>query len=271
MATFDKIAPSYRQTSLVQASAGQQLMHLLDIPDNADILDIGCGTGNLTASLAEITTGHVTGIDPSENMISEASGAIMDPRIRFFVNNAEEIDFWEQFDIVYCNSAFQWFIDPARCLGNFRKALRPGGKIGMQAPARHDYCPAFIEAISECCSDPEIRQVFDGFRSPWFLPDSAETYRNLFERAGFRVLLCRIEASHSLRTPSEAFDIFNSGAKAGYLNPAYYDRPWPAGYETSLLEGIRNSFMSMAGADGRFDLMFYRIFTIAENPATIDS
>lgn len=271
MAAFDKIASSYRQTSLVQASAGEHLMDLLGIAGNADILDVGCGTGNLTAALANKTTGSVTGIDPSKGMIAEATKAMQDQRLRFVVTGAEEMDFNREFDIVYCNSAFQWFSDPARCLVNIRKALRPGGKAGVQAPARQNYCPLFIEAIGDCCTDPEIRQVFDGFRSPWFMLDSADAYRNLFESAGLRVLFCSIEESHSMRTPSEAFDIFSSGAKAGYLNPACYDRPWPSGFETSFLDGIRSSFISMAGADGRIDLMFYRIFTIAENPATIAS
>lgn len=45
MATFTDIASLYRQKSLVQASAGAQLIELLGIGGNADILDVGCGTG----------------------------------------------------------------------------------------------------------------------------------------------------------------------------------------------------------------------------------
>ncbi|NTW52990.1 MAG: methyltransferase domain-containing protein [Chlorobiaceae bacterium] len=264
MERFDEIASRYRQTSLVQASAGAKLIELLDIPKEADILDMGCGTGNLTAELAGKTTGRVTGIDPSGEMVRVASEAFSDQRTSFMQMEAEGIAFREEFDIVYCNSAFQWFRNPARFLDNAKKALRPGGRIGMQAPARHDYCPAFIAAIETCCENPEIGKVFSGFRSPWFFLDTEDEYRKLFEQAGFTVLFCTIEESRSRRTPQQVFDVFCSGAKAGYLDPACYYQPWPEWFETAFHNGIRQAFESQADNDGLIDLMFHRIFIVAE-------
>jgi trans-aconitate 2-methyltransferase len=264
MGTFDEIASRYRETSLVQASAGAKLIELLCIPADADILDVGCGTGNLTAELAGRTTGRVTGIDPSGAMAREAGRVYADPRIGFLTMDGNSMSFNEEFDILYCNSAFQWFREPSRFLANARAAIRKGGRIGMQAPARQDYCPAFIAAVDACCSDPAIRQVFDGFRSPWFFLESGEAYRKLFEEAGFRVLFCALEETGSRRTPSQAFDVFCSGAKAGYLDPACYGKPFPEGFEAAFLDGVRRSFEAMAEADGMFDLMFHRIFVVAE-------
>ncbi|NTU93910.1 MAG: class I SAM-dependent methyltransferase [Chlorobiaceae bacterium] len=264
MAIFDDIAARYRTTSLVQASAGEQLIGLLDISGSMDLLDVGCGTGNLTAALAGRTSGNVTGIDPSEAMIREASTAFPDPRISFRVMDDTGMDDEQAFDVIYCNSAFQWFRNPARFLGKARKALRPGGRIGVQAPATRQYCPVFIEAIGRCCADPSIRQVFSGFRPPWFFLESAEAYGDLFEAAGFRVLFCTIEESGSFRTPREVFDVFCSGATAGYLDPSCYDCPWPEGFENAFLDGMRRSFETMAAADGKLDLMFRRIFLVGD-------
>jgi ubiquinone/menaquinone biosynthesis C-methylase UbiE len=264
MERFDEIASRYRQTSLVQASAGAKLIELLDIPRNADILDVGCGTGNLTAELAGKTTGKVTGIDPSGEMVRVASAAFSDQRTNFRKMGAESIAFHDTFDIVYCNSAFQWFRDPARFLGNARQALRQGGRIGMQAPATLDYCPAFIDAIKTCCGNPAIRQVFSGFRPPWFFLETEEEYRSLFEQAGFRVLFANIEESRSLRTPQQAFDVFCSGARAGYLDPNCYEQPWPEGFESMFLDGIRKAIEHQAVNDGMINLMFHRIFVVAE-------
>jgi len=264
MATFDDIAARYRQTSLVQASAGAQLMELLDISGAPDILDVGCATGNLTAALAASTTGNVTGIDPSEAMIREASAAFPDPRIRFTVMGDAEMHYEQEFDVIYCNSAFQWFTNPSRFLASARKALRPSGRIGMQAPAKHEYCPVFIEAIGKCCAEETIGKVFEGFHSPWFFLESSAEYAGLFNAAGFRVLFCALEEARSRRTPAQVFDIFCSGAKAGYLNPACYEHQWPEGFETSFLDGIRRSFEAMAASDGMVDLLFNRIFVVAE-------
>jgi len=47
MSDFSTIASFYREKSHVQANAGKQLIDLLKIAPDADILDVGCGTGNL--------------------------------------------------------------------------------------------------------------------------------------------------------------------------------------------------------------------------------
>jgi hypothetical protein len=94
--------------------------------------------------------------------------------------------------------------------------------------------------------------------------DTEEAYRSLFEEAGFRVIFSALEETHNSQTPAQVFDIFGSGAKAGYLNPACYDAPFPEGFESLFLDGIRQSFESQADADGMIDLMFYRIYVVAE-------
>ncbi len=73
MATFTTISSDYKNKSLVQASASNILIDSLNISKNANILDVGCGTGNLTAELAKLTTGKVLGTDRAEGMILEAN------------------------------------------------------------------------------------------------------------------------------------------------------------------------------------------------------
>lgn len=252
-------------TSLVQASAGAQLIELLDIPGNADILDVGCGAGNLTVELSKRTSGIVTGIDPSEGMIREASSlARTEPRVKSLVMGCLGMPFREEFDIIFCNPAFQWFSDPSLFLEKAREALRQGGRIGIQAPAKRDYCPVFLQAISECCTNPEIRQLFSSFRSPWFMLESAEAYTVLFSAAGFSIKFCTLGESRNRYTPEKVFNVFSSGAKTGYLNPACYDTPITERFEPNFLDGIRDSFARQSDTDGLIDLLFYHIFLIAE-------
>ncbi|NTW70078.1 MAG: methyltransferase domain-containing protein [Chlorobiaceae bacterium] len=250
--------------SILTHRAGAQLIELLGIGGNADILDVGCGTGNLTMELSKRTTGSVSGIDPSEGMIREASKMYSDPRITFMVMDNREMTFHEEFDNIFCNSAFQWFRTPEHFLEKAYAALRPNGRIGIQAPAKKNYCPLFLKAIGESCTNPEIAQIFSGFRPPWCLLESGEEYSALFCKAGFRITYCSLEESRNRYTPEKVFDVFSSGAKAGYLNPAYYNTPLPEWFEAAFLEGIRGSFDRQCEADGLIDLLFYRIFLIAE-------
>jgi len=143
---FSEIAKRYEENSIVQTSAGEKLLKLLNIGEFEDVLDLGCGTGKLTAEIRKLTKGRVVGVDVSEGMIEEARKNASD--VEFIVKAAEEIDFKEEFDVIFCNSAFQWF-NPHKALERCFKALKPGGRIGVQAPAKKNYCPNFIKAIKE--------------------------------------------------------------------------------------------------------------------------
>jgi len=69
--TFTDISKRYKETSIVQSSAADILLALLDIKENESVLDVGCGTGNLTNRLFNKSRGRIVGIDPSSGMIEE--------------------------------------------------------------------------------------------------------------------------------------------------------------------------------------------------------
>ncbi|NTW49038.1 MAG: methyltransferase domain-containing protein, partial [Chlorobiales bacterium] len=227
MANFSTISSEYKEKSLVQASASKQLITLLSIPANADVLDVGCGTGNLTAELRTITSGRVVGIDQSEGMIEQAQNHYKDKAIEFYVLNDDQLSFSNEFDVIFCNSTFQWFKTPSVTLSKFKKALRASGKVGIQAPAKKEYCPNFIKAIEHCSKSDEVAALFSGFESPWFFLESAEEYGKLFENAGFEVISCRLDEVHQAYSPEKALDVFSSGAAAGYLNQQYFSKSLP--------------------------------------------
>ena len=91
---------------IVQTSAGEKLLRLLNIGENEDVLDLDCGTGKLTAKIRGLTKGKVVGIDSSKEMIEKARRNV---NAEFIVKAAEEMDFYSEFDVIFCNSAFQWF------------------------------------------------------------------------------------------------------------------------------------------------------------------
>ncbi len=69
---FSGIATKYEHYSFLQKSAADVLLEFLEIGDNDDVLDLGCGVGNLTRKIRGLTRGRVVGIDPSKGMIKEA-------------------------------------------------------------------------------------------------------------------------------------------------------------------------------------------------------
>jgi ubiquinone/menaquinone biosynthesis C-methylase UbiE len=263
---FSEIARRYERDSLVQRSAGDALIDLLAIRPGDDILDLGCGTGHLTCRLAEMTSGRVVGVDPSPGMIAQAR-ATRGEGPRFEVAAAEDLAVRAQFDAIFCNSAFQWLADPARALAACARALRGAGRMAVQAPATRAYCPNFLEGMAAVAREPATSATFARFKSPWFFLESADAYADLFRRAGFAVPVSRIETTRSWHSPEEALGVFESGAAAGYLNSDCYRGPLPDGYGASVRRILTREFRAQAGADGRLELVFRRIYLLAVTPA----
>ncbi len=263
---FTGISGSYSEKSIIQRHASDILIELLNIGKTSTILDIGCGTGKITGTLARITEARVLGIDPSEGMIRQAVAGNSCSNIRFEIGDAEKIHFNEEFDIIFCNSAMQWFRNIQRVFDNFYTTLKPGGRVGIQAPATTNYCPAFIAGTEQIRNDPVTGEVFNSFSIPWFFCDSPEEYRQIVEKAGFKAVVCRIDEVRSKHSTDEAFTIFSSGASAGYLNQDYYTMKIDNAYITRFESIMKQTFTGLADDTGMLELTFFRIYIIAEKP-----
>jgi trans-aconitate methyltransferase len=260
---FTEISARYERDSLIQKSAADRLISLLDIRSDDDVLDLGCGTGSLTRKIRMLTDGRVVGVDPSAGMIREAEENRGGLNVLFAVKSAEQLDYKEVFSAVFCNSAIQWFHDHKRALKNCHQALRIGGRMGIQAPAKKAYCPNFLAAIDAVAKDSRTAKAFTGFKPPWLFLDAAEEYAVMFKQVGFTVPFAKIETVSTLHSPDEVMTIFESGAAAGYLNQEYYSTKIGEDYARAFREVVKGSFHNQANAQGKVKLAFNRIYLLA--------
>jgi trans-aconitate methyltransferase len=264
--TFSEISARYEIDSLIQKSAAERLLGLLDIQSHEAVLDLGCGTGNLSRRIRQLTDGPVTGIDPSPGMIENARNSPDSSDIAFIHTSAEELAFNEAFDVIFCNSAFQWFRSPDQALAACHTALRHGGRMGIQAPARSDYCPNFLDAVADVARDTRCTDIFARFSSPWLFLGQADDYRDMVEQAGFSVPFATIDELVTPYTPEQVMTIFESGAAAGYLNRESYPGGFDEWYPPRFREIVADAFRRQAGPDGLVQLKFNRIYLIAIKP-----
>ncbi len=253
---FSKISAIYEDHSIIQKSAAEILLNILEIRDNDDILDLGCGVGNHTMKLREITEGKVVGIDPSEGMIKEAKEKSKGFDIIFEVKSAEDMDYYECFDVIFCNSSFQWFRNPEKAAKNCYTALKKDGKIGIQAPAKKTYSPNFIKAVEKVRADPRTKDIFSHFRPPWFFLETSDEYKNFFEKIGFKVIFSKIECLKTKHTPNEVFNIFSSGAIIGYLGQDFYETKIDDDYIETFKKIVKEEFDRQAKNQGEVELIF---------------
>lgn len=260
---FDSKALSYEQNALVQKSASKILLDLLRIKGNEAVLDLGCGPGNITKVIGTITTGKVLGVDISKNMIDEASKNNASSNVSFSVKDSENIGIQSDFDVIYCNSAFQWFKNPHVVLKGCFDALKPNGRIGVQAPATSLYCPNFVNAINKINGNTEINNIYKYFKNPWFFLETAEDYKKLFESSGFKVTYADIVTNTNSFTPDQVYNNFQSGAENGYLNKDFYSVPLTDKYISNFQNLVRRAIDKQTDINGMVDLQFKRIYLVA--------
>ncbi|MGQ0678844.1 MAG: methyltransferase domain-containing protein [Actinomycetota bacterium] len=129
---FDRSSSTYDDNALLQASMGGQIMERLrrhDVPVGS-ILELGCGTGGLTAGLLDTFPGAQVGaLDIAPAMVAYVCNRLADePRLTVHLADAEATA-WppDSFDLIVSNAAVQWFEHPHKSICTLSEALRPGG------------------------------------------------------------------------------------------------------------------------------------------------
>ena len=159
---------------------GIDLIDLLAPRANESVLDLGCGTGHLTAQIAS-RGAQVLGIDSSADMILEARRNY--PQLRFEVADARDFQPSERFDAVFSNAALHWMKEPHRVVESVYRALKTGGRF-----------------VAEFGGKGNLRKLIDGFYRatealghsqtkdplPWYFPTIGE-YAALLEKVGFGI------------------------------------------------------------------------------------
>ena len=130
-------AEFYHNNSLQQWSVAQYALDNFSLSGHERILDLGSGSGRLTAHLAErVQDGEVVGVDISKGMIEFAKRQF----IPFFSNLSFEqcsildISYADDFDVVCCFSALHWCNDLQQALSRTFQALRSNGRLVATLP-----------------------------------------------------------------------------------------------------------------------------------------
>lgn len=150
----------------------------LNVPHGRSWLDVGCGTGALTAEvLTDAHPSQVVGVDPSEGFLSNARARIADARTDFCVGDAQRLPLRDgQFDAVVSGLALNFVPDPRRAAAEFARVAVPGGVVAAyvwdyaegMAMMRH-----FWDAAREL--DPAAAELDEARRFPVCQPTALST------------------------------------------------------------------------------------------------
>lgn len=159
------------------AEYGKGLLEFIPKNDEQIILDLGCGTGTLTAQLAGLCA-KVVGVDSSQNMINKAKEQFSD--IEFKVCDAMALPFEKEFDVVFSNAVFHWISDHNTLLKNIYKVLKPQGLLVCEFGA-NDNIATIENAFATAC-----KYLGYGYETKFNFP-TVENFSKLLENSGFAI------------------------------------------------------------------------------------
>jgi trans-aconitate 2-methyltransferase len=161
------------------------LMSLLTPVPDGRVMDLGCGTGELTLGLHRFCKARETiGLDMSVEMLSKTRG-YAGHGVSFEQGNIEEWKAPQSFDVVFSNAALQWCSQHEELFLRLRESLKPHGQLAVQMPMNFDY-PTHVIAAQMSGEEPWKsllkNEPYDKEKSML----SLEAYARLLFRLGFR-------------------------------------------------------------------------------------
>jgi trans-aconitate 2-methyltransferase len=182
--THEFDAADYEEASAHQKEWGAKLVAELALKRSERVLDLGCGDGATTASLAELVPrGEVIGIDASQGMI-DAAKRRETANLHFLLMDIDDMRFADEFDVVFSNATLHWVKNHEKLLANVARALRQGGRLRFNFAAAGN-CSTFIRVVRAAMAREGFAEHFKGFDWPWYMPSVIE-YRRLATRIGLR-------------------------------------------------------------------------------------
>jgi trans-aconitate 2-methyltransferase len=242
----------YERFTAERAAPFHDLLSLVRPVPGGRVVDLGCGSGELTVQLhRHLEAGETLGLDSSPAMLERAAGLAGDG-LRF--EQGDIAGFTEDgWDVIFSNAALHWLPDHEGLFGRLVAGLHQGGQLAVQMPANHDH-PSHVVAAEVASAEP-FRTALDGYRreSPVRAP---EWYADLLDRLGLAPQHVRLQVylhhlaargevvewvrgtlltDYQARMPEELFEEFLAAYRARLLPHLEDSRPYRYPFKRLLL------------------------------------
>lgn len=153
----------YHQFQTERAAPFEDLVKLIQVRPGLRVIDLGCGTGELTRRLADLLPGSDTlGIDSSAEMLERAQVHARDG-LRFELRPIERQH--GTFDLIFSHAALQWIPRHDELLPRLWAMLEPNGQIAVQVPSNYNH-PAHV-LIRDIAAESPFRDIFAADLRDW--------------------------------------------------------------------------------------------------------
>ncbi|MGI9531213.1 class I SAM-dependent methyltransferase [Lutimonas sp.] len=230
---------------------GADLVQVLDPKPDERILDLGCGSGQLTKEIAAFTD-QVIGIDSSKEMIETSQEMFQD--LEFYQMNAESFQFDRGFDAIFSNAVLHWVKDQKAASQNMLRHLKSGGRLVVEFGGAGNVA-TITNAIRSCLEDRGY--LTNASLERWYFP-SISAYSSLLEEVGFEVVHAQLYDRPTL------LDSKNAGIKDWIeMFGAHFFEGVEEGEKNDILDDVQKKVESSCFYNGNWYADYRRIRVVA--------
>ena len=212
---------------------GEELVRLLNPKAGEIILDLGCGSGQLTHQISE-SKAKAIGIDSSKSMIESAK--LKYPEINFYVKEASNFRFDKPFDAIFSNAVLHWVLESEKAVVSMKNNLKSGGRLVLEFGGKGNV-GTILKSVRNVLKSKGYTK--ESKIKNWYFPDVDE-YRILLEKNGFEV-----EYAKLYERPTELTDTEN-GIKDWLMM-------FGNSFFKNLNDNVRNEILEMVQEDVKKD------------------
>jgi trans-aconitate 2-methyltransferase len=225
-----------------------------------EVVDLGCGTGEPAAALAQRWPGaRVTGVDSSPEMLAAAAAYSVPGRVRFVPGDVRDWRPDRPVDVLVSNAVLHWVPGHAGLLARWAAALAPGGWLALQVPGNHG-APTH-RLLADLCTAPRWAGRLAAAAPPADPVLAPAGYLDVLTRAGLAADVWETTYLHVLRGPDPVLDWVRGTVLRPVLALLGDDA---AAFTSEYAAALRAAYP--AQPDGTTVLPFRRVFAVGHRP-----
>ncbi|MCS4301985.1 methyltransferase domain-containing protein [Chryseobacterium sp. BIGb0232] len=192
------------------------LLKLVESRTGISVIDLGCGTGELTSKLLDyLEDSKVLGIDSSEEMLEKAA-QFKTSRLNFEKRSIEEqLHLGDTYDLIISNAAIQWCSNHKELFPRIISKIKEGGQLAVQIPSNHEY--VVHQLLRKIAGAEPYKSAYDGWEREYTVLSIEDYARILFNNKGREITVYEKVFPHVLENAEAVFTWASGTAMLPYI------------------------------------------------------
>ena len=192
------------------------LVNLTEKKSGISIIDLGCGTGELTATLQQnFENSQILGVDSSAEMLEKA-GNFQNSRLKFIQRSIEDqVQQDEKYDLIISNAAIQWCSNHPELFPKMISKINSGGQLAVQMPSNHKFI--VHQLLNKIAEKEPFKSVYNGWKRAYSVLNTEDYAKILLDQNGTDVNVFEKVYPHVMENAEAVYNWASGTAMIPYI------------------------------------------------------